>query len=334
MRKVQIAVVAFIFSASLLPADEVVLKNGDKLTGKVLGLAKGKLALETPYAGVVQIDWAQIASVKTDGKLKIKLSTGELLEGKISPGAPAGQLKIDTEGAAQPVLVEMCKVTSFNETPVEWHGGIDLAYRQTDGNTHTTGFFASAAGLRESEIDKFHMKVMSRYGKTSGIITEQHTYGLGEYDYKFTPEIYGYVSAEFLSDTFKDIELRSIFSVGAGYVFLKEKAIDFSADAGVAYINNDYRDTPDESHAGARLHAHLRLTIPWIGIDVVDDLTEYPNFKDGSRWQLHNEASLATSVGQGWTLKVGVITDYDHKPVLPGLSQIDDVYFVGLGYHF
>src|SRR5438876_10175951 len=98
MRKILVVAAACILSTSLRPADEVVLKNGDKLTGKVLGLAKGKLALETPYAGVVQIDWAQIASVKTDGKLKIKLSTGELLEGKISPGAPAGQLKIDTEG--------------------------------------------------------------------------------------------------------------------------------------------------------------------------------------------------------------------------------------------
>jgi|ERR1043166_3190000 putative salt-induced outer membrane protein YdiY len=333
MRKGLILVGGFILATGLVRADEVNLKNGDKLSGKVLGLAKGKLTLETPHSGIVQIDWSQIVSVKTDGKVKIKLSTGELLEGKLSPGAQ-GQLKVESDGAAQPVAIELGKVTGLNEPPVEWHGGIDLAYRATDGNTHTVGFFAAAEGLRESEVDKFHLKVISRYGKTSGIMTERNTYGLGEYAYKFTPEIFGYVSAEFLSDTFKDIELRSIFAIGAGYVFLKEKEIDFWADAGVAYINNDYRDTKDESHAGARLHAHLRVTVPWIGIDVVDDITEYPNFKDGSHWQLHNEASLATSVGKGWTLKVGAITDYDHKPVLPGLSQIDDVYFVGLGYHF
>ena len=41
-------------------ADEVVLKNGDRITGTVVELADGTLSIETEYAGVVKIDWSQV----------------------------------------------------------------------------------------------------------------------------------------------------------------------------------------------------------------------------------------------------------------------------------
>ena len=39
--------------------DEIKLKNGDRITGTVTGLAGGKLAVDTPHAGAVKIDWAR-----------------------------------------------------------------------------------------------------------------------------------------------------------------------------------------------------------------------------------------------------------------------------------
>ena len=66
--------------------DEVKLKNGDRLSGTVKGLAGGKLIIETPHAGPIKVDWTQVVSVKTDNPVKVKLVTGDLLEGKIVPG--------------------------------------------------------------------------------------------------------------------------------------------------------------------------------------------------------------------------------------------------------
>ena len=56
----------------------------------------------TPLShGAIHLDWAQIVSVKTDAPLKLKLTTGETLEGKVVPGAE-GRLKVETAGAAAP----------------------------------------------------------------------------------------------------------------------------------------------------------------------------------------------------------------------------------------
>lgn len=311
--------------------DEVKLKNGDRLTGKVTGLAGGKLTIETPETGPIKVDWAQIVSVKTDAPIKVKLVTGETLEGKIVPGAD-GRLKVETQGAAAPVEVELGKVKFFNEPPTMWHGKVSAAAKATDGNTHNESFLIAGAATRETEQDLLLIKALFRYGKSSGVLTERNAYGIGKYQLKFTPELYGYVSEELLGDTFKDLSIGTITSVGAGYVWLKQAEIDLSTEAGVAYITNDFRIAPDETHLGARAAAYLRVALP-LGFELRDNFTIYPNFEHSQDFQFRNEATLGTALGGGWDLLGGVITEYDKTPS-PGLGRRDDTYFVGLGYTF
>jgi putative salt-induced outer membrane protein YdiY len=323
---------AFLMVVTVASADdEVKLKNGDHLTGKVISLAGGKLLLETTHSGSLKIDWTQVISVKTDAPIKVKLSTGDILEGKVVPGQE-GRLRIETPGAATPVEVDLAKVAAFNEAPAQWHGALSAAGKATDGNTHNRSFLISGEGTRETEMDLFLIRAIFRYGQQSGTLTERNAYGIGKYNYKFTPRFYVYVSEELLGDTFKDLSLESISSIGVGYEFLKEKAIDFSAEAGFAYFSNDFRVAPDESHAGARVAAKLRVALP-LGLEFKDPFTIYPNFEHSQDYQLRNEATLGTALGSGWAALGGVITEFDNRPS-PGLKKQDDTYFVGLGYTF
>ncbi|MCK9465561.1 MAG: DUF481 domain-containing protein [Thiopseudomonas sp.] len=53
-------------------ADSLLLKNGDRLTGKVILIDAGKLLLKTTYAGTISIDTRKIASIETTKQLHIK----------------------------------------------------------------------------------------------------------------------------------------------------------------------------------------------------------------------------------------------------------------------
>jgi len=329
--RVLVSVLLFGMLAVASADDEVKLKNGDRLSGKVVGLAGGKLLMETAETGPVKLDWAQVVSIKTDAPLKLKLATGEWLEGKVSPGAE-GKLKVESAGTAAPVEVEYPKVASINEPPVAWHGKLSAAARASDGNTHTKSFLITAEAARETELDILSAKAIFRYGQTGSTLTERNSYGVGKYQYKLTPAFYGYVSEELMSDTFKDLSLESITSVGAGYVFLKQALIDFSAEAGVAYFSNNFNVAEDESHIGARVATFLRVSLP-LGFELKDNFTIYPNFKHSQDFQVRNESTLGTALGSGWDLLGGVITEYDKTPS-PGLRSTDDTYFVGLGYTF
>jgi putative salt-induced outer membrane protein YdiY len=313
------------------PPDEVKLTNGDRLTGAVKSLAGGKLVIATLHEGTVTVDWAQVASVRTHGKVAVKMTTGEVVEGLLVE-APAGRIKVATEGAAAPIEIEFAKVSKLNEPPTQWHGSLNLALKVTDGNTHNQSFLFAAEGTRETENDLFILRAVFRYGKQSGELTERNAYGLAKYNYTFYRGLYGYLSAELLSDYFKDLNLNTVISAGIGYEVFKEDWIDLTAELGIAYMNNDFRVADDESHLGGRAGLRLRMALP-LGFEFRDNLTVYPNFEDSQDYQARNEATLGTALGGGWSLLGGMITDFDNEPS-PGLRKYDDTYFLGLGYTF
>ncbi|POC68532.1 hypothetical protein, partial [Vibrio vulnificus] len=53
-------------------ADTVWLDNGDRLSGEIVLMDGGKLALKTRYAGQVLIDWKDIDTISSDKPLLIK----------------------------------------------------------------------------------------------------------------------------------------------------------------------------------------------------------------------------------------------------------------------
>jgi hypothetical protein len=321
----------FILGGGAALGDEIKLKNGDRISGTVTGLAGGKLVVDTVHSGPVKIDWAQVASLSTDGKHRVRLVTGEEVEGKLS--GQDGKLKVASEGAAAPVEVEWAKVAFLNKPPAAWHGSVGLSARATDGNTHTVSGLATADLALVRDEDEFVIRAIYRYGERSGELQERNTYGLGKYSRKIYERLYGFISAEFLSDEFKDLKLQTVVSVGLGYEVLKESWIDFSVEAGIAYIDNNFDEIQeDEGHAGARVSAKARVDLV-LGFVAKDIFTIYPNFEESQDFQIRNEALLTNSLGGGWSVIGGVITEYDREPAL-GKVRHDDTYFLGLGYTF
>src|SRR5579859_754443 len=186
MLKLVASLMFLLLASTAFADDEIKLTNGDRVSGKITSLAGGKLIIETAYAGKLVIDWTQIASVRTDGPVKVKLSTDEVLEGKLSAGKE-GRLKIETAGQAQPAEVDLTKVKFLNEPPTQWHGNVNAAGKATEGNTRTKAFLISAEGTRETEQDLFLVRAIFHYGEQSGTLTERNAYGLGKYEYKLTP---------------------------------------------------------------------------------------------------------------------------------------------------
>jgi uncharacterized protein DUF481 len=179
-----IVVAALVLVAVEARADEVVMKNGDKITGKVVDLAGGKLKVETAHSGVVVLEWSQVATIKTDAPVKVKLASGETVEGKIGAGQD-GKILIESAGAG-PLQLAPDGIKSFNEPPVAWHGAVDLAARTSDGNTHSSSMLLAFEASRATEVDKLLFKAVFRYGETRNVITERNGYGQVKYDYLFS----------------------------------------------------------------------------------------------------------------------------------------------------
>src|SRR5262245_63656743 len=88
---------AFTLLHAPLFADTVKLKNGDRITGKVVNLLEGKLTIKTDAMGEIKIDVAQIDTIATDEPLSIDLPDGSHLNGK-AVESKDGVFAVDTGG--------------------------------------------------------------------------------------------------------------------------------------------------------------------------------------------------------------------------------------------
>ena len=66
--------------------DEVVLANGDRLSGKVLRTEDGRLVLRTEHSGEVKIDKSKVVRITTEEAVELHLEGGEVLKGRLRSG--------------------------------------------------------------------------------------------------------------------------------------------------------------------------------------------------------------------------------------------------------
>src|SRR5258708_6940336 len=80
-------------------ADQVTLKNGDRLSGAILKNDGTNLSMKSELAGEVTIAWAAITAVSAAGPLHVGLKDGKTVVGAIRTQEDSGKLEIVTQDA-------------------------------------------------------------------------------------------------------------------------------------------------------------------------------------------------------------------------------------------
>src|SRR5690348_16830539 len=78
LRECLFAITIFALTNGALFADEVVINNGNHLTGTIVKLDSEKLTLQTDFADAVNIKWDAVASLTTDKPIVLQTATGKL----------------------------------------------------------------------------------------------------------------------------------------------------------------------------------------------------------------------------------------------------------------
>jgi len=84
MRRSLFCLFFVVLSASAAAADQVTLKNGDRLTGAIVSGDGKTLLMKSEYAGDVTIQWDAITAIESSEELHLTLKDGKRLAGKVS----------------------------------------------------------------------------------------------------------------------------------------------------------------------------------------------------------------------------------------------------------
>src|SRR5215831_19341350 len=85
------------FSFSTAVADQIVLKDGDRVTGAIVKKDDKTVTIKTLHFGVVTTDWDQVASITADTPINVVLQDGRTLQGTLA--TQGGQVEVKGQNA-------------------------------------------------------------------------------------------------------------------------------------------------------------------------------------------------------------------------------------------
>ncbi len=343
-RFVFLTLAAWLLLGAPLHADQVLLKNGDRLTGKIVALGDGKLVLNTDQVGQITVPAENIATFQSDSAIAIHLKDGTVLN-QPAVAADPGQFAIAQGPALRPQTFALADVASINPPPKpqpKWTGNLSAAVTSTHGNTKAEAVSASVSVARRSEKDR--TTAGADYGKTKQRdrdtgeekTTEDWWRAKAQYDYFFTKKFFGFLNGRYEKDAIADLDRRVVVGGGAGYQWIETDRTSFSTGLGLASLYEKFDVDPpaDDSNSQISLQAGYnfdhRITDT---LRFVHDLTYYPSLEQFSDYYLTTTAELRASLTKTMFANFKVIFNYDESPAA-GQGSTDVKYLLGVGMTF
>ena len=96
----------------------IVLANGDRITGEVELLERGRLQFSTDDAGTVSIEWPKLLELTaTPEEFDVETTVGRRYVGSLGPGVRPGELRIAVPGDTSSIPFEsIVRITTLNST--------------------------------------------------------------------------------------------------------------------------------------------------------------------------------------------------------------------------
>jgi hypothetical protein len=124
--------------------DELVLWNGDTITGEVKSLQQGKLKFKTDRAGTIYFEWEFIDSVKSINFFDVETQLGAHHYGVLGHGPEAKQLTVI--GPTESVVLEMIRVVTI--TPIK-----RTFWARIDGSLNVGASYTSADNILQYSLE-------------------------------------------------------------------------------------------------------------------------------------------------------------------------------------
>ena len=256
------AVLAGTIAMPLLLADQVVLDNGDRVTGKVTRKDGDSLTIATDLMGSVTIKWANVKSIATDAPVTVVLSGCKTVEGKLA--TTGNQVEVAGQTAPLPSVTtvrnaaEEAKYRRFLHPPIYdlWSGYYDFGIADASGNSQSLSITNSVNVARLTNNDKISGYFTEIYakglvGKTVGV-TAQSWKGGWKYDRNVTPRAFVMVFDDYENDRFQNLHFRGVFGGGFGFHAVKTPKSQLDVVGGIALNHESYSvaiapPSPDKS---------------------------------------------------------------------------------------
>ncbi len=333
-------------------ADQVTMKNGDRITGTIQKSDGKTLTMKSDYAGVITLPLDAVTQIKTDKPLSVALKDGQTIQGTVS--ASGG--KVEVAATPTPREVPASDVTAMRDADEEkayeklqhpswdelWNGNVSVGLAGTAGNSQTFSFTTGMNATRVTNTDKttVYFTAVKASSTINGVSadTAQAVRGGWAYDHNVGARFFVSSFNDYEYDKFQGLNLRVDLGGGLGYTLIKSDSTIFSVQAGADYNHSSFM----QGTVGVVGPPTSAAELYW-GDDYSVKLSKrsslvqsFRMFNDVSQLGLYRvsfDATAATQVKKWLTWNVTLSDRYLSDPV-PGRKTNDVIYSTGVGIAF
>jgi putative salt-induced outer membrane protein len=351
MKQIILIVFAILALAAAASADQVTLKNGDRISGAILKSDAKSLVLKSEFAGTVTISWDAVTAITADNPLYVGLKDGQTVVGTVETAGGSLEVKTQTAGVVSApkdsvqFLRNKDEETAFqaeadryrNPRLVDlWQGNLDFGLAGNQGNANTEALTLAANASRATPRDKISVAYTSIFA--SNDITGKRTTTANSkrggiaYNLNLDHRAFVFGSVDLESDQFQSLDLRFVPAGGAGYHAIRTDPTQFDLELGAAadreFFSTGLNRTSAEILLGEELtHKFTSST------SFHEKLVLFPNVSGGGDFRINYDMNAVTLVRKWFSWQFTVSDRFLSDPVV-GRKKNDIIYSTGLRLTF
>ena len=327
-------------------ADQVVMRNGDRVTGTIIKQDGKTITIKTGNFGIVAAPWDQVASIESDQPVHVVLKDGKTLVGTLAPSE--GKVEVTTKDTKVDVGPgEVATIRNADEQKAYerllhpgvfqlWSGGGSLGWAGANGNAKTSAFTTTFNAARLTNTDKTSIYFSlikasaSINGQAAG--TAQAVRGGIGYNHNVSPRLFVNVFNDYEYDKFQNLDLRFVIGGGFGLHAVKGERSALDLLGGADYNHSSFSTPLTRSAAEAFWGDEYTLKLT-AASSLVQSFRMFNNLSDTGAYRVNFDAGFATKVRKWLSWNLSLSDRYLSNPV-PGRKANDWLYATGLGVTF
>ena len=316
--------------------DTLTLSNNDVLVGTIEKMDRSILTFSTSYDDSdFKIKWREVKTIISQRQFIISVTDGQRHTSNIN--SVAGKEKIvevnmddgkKEYSLADIVFIEPIGKSFFSRLTVDIDLGINITkannFKQLTSNVSATYLAYKWRGKG------LYKTVLSRQDGAADINRMDAEIGA---EYYLPHDWFVQGKAIFLSNDEQLLQLRSTLQAGAGYYFIRNNTMFFSANGGLAYSTENFtNDTPDRNSTEG--YVALGFTKYAIGdLSVGTTAALYPSFSQSGRYRVDFNFDMKYDLPLDFYIRLGLSYNYDNQPV-EDAADSDYVFTTSFGWEW
>ncbi len=320
-------------------ADQVILMNGDRISGAIQELQDEKLFIRSDMVGQVTLPWKNVASIVSTQPLYVVLKNGDVFTGSLLQ-SDHGFVLQNSERTLVVAKDDVVILRSFEQQAAwqaaeerrlaphffdPWSGFIDLGLSLARGNAKVATYSTSLNGVRSTAHHKLTLNFTSLYARNNTTpppaVTANLRRGSAEWDINISPRQYGFVTTSLEYDQLQKLHLRAVGGVGYGRHVIKNHRNTFDLSIGTT-ANRESFTTGLRRVSSEGLLSEESSHIINHSLTLKQRFVFLPNLTEAGNYRITFDGSAVTTLLRWLSWQVSISDRYLSNP-LPGTLPND-----------